>query len=111
VILEIRTYRVTPGRTSDFVALMRAQALPLLAERGIDVVACGVSLDPGDGDPLDAYLIRVFEDEATRARAEESFYGSPEWREGPREAVLALIESFHTVVLEVPVAVVDALRR
>jgi NIPSNAP protein len=111
LILEIRTYRVVPGRASEFVRLMQTEALPLLDAQDIDVVACGVSLDPRDGDPLDAYLIRAFEDEANRARCELAFYASDEWRDGPRAAVLALIESFHTVVLEVPDSVVDALRR
>jgi len=111
LILEIRTYRVLPGRTPEFVRLMQAEALPLLRDQHIDVVDCGVSLDPRDGDPLDAYLIRAFEDEATRERCELAFYTSDAWRDGPREAVLALIESFHTVILDVPNSVVDALRR
>ena len=111
LILEIRTYRVAPGRTSEFDRLMRAEALPLLRDQDIDVVACGVSLDPRDGDPLDAYLIRAFKDEATRERREIAFYASAAWTDGPREAILDLIESFHTVVLEVPDSVVDALRR
>ena len=111
MILEIRTYRVTPGRTSEFVRLMRAEAVPLLQDQDIDVVACGVSLDPRDGDPLDAYLIRAFEDETTREQRELSFYASAAWRDGPRAPILDLIESFHTVVLDVPDSVVDALRR
>ena len=111
MILEIRTYRVVSGRTEEFVQLMRTRALPLLEEQRVDVVDCGASLDPRDGDPVDAYLIRAFEDEAHRERAELAFYSSDAWLNGPRAAVLALIESFHTVVLEVPDVVVDALRR
>ena len=111
MILEIRTYRVSSGQEAEFVGLMRAEALPLLRAQHIDVVDCGVSLDPRDGDPRDAYLIRAFADEATRERAELAFYSSGAWRDGPREAVLALIQSFHTVILEVPNSVVDALRR
>ena len=110
MILEVRTYRVH-GDPDAFVALMRREALPLLAGQGIDVVACAVSLDPRDGDPRDACLIRAFADEAARERAETSFYGSDAWLSGPREEVLAAIESFHTVVLDVPEAVVDGLRR
>jgi hypothetical protein len=111
LVLEIRTYRVAAGRVVDFVSLMRAEALPLLAANQIDVVACDVSLDPRDGDPRDAFLIRAFEDEAARERAERGFYSSSEWRDGPREAVLALIETFHTAIFEVPADVVDGLRR
>ncbi len=34
-----------------------------------------------------------------RARSEDAFYASDEWRQGPREAILACIESYTTVVV------------
>lgn len=110
-VLEIRTYRVLAGRTDELVALMVARAVPLLRAAGIDVVACEASRDPGDGDPRDACLIRAFADRAARERAEATFYASAAWREGPRDEVLALIETFHTVVLDTPETAIDALRR
>lgn len=110
MILEIRTYRLRHGGVEAFVALMRERALPLLAAQGVDVVACGASLDPRDGDPRDAFLLRAFPDEEARERAERSFYASPAWRDGPRAAVLDRIESFHTIVLDVDPLAVDGLR-
>ena len=110
VVLEIRTYRLAPGTVDEFLALMREQALPLLLEVGIDVVALGPSLDD-DGEPqVDSYLMRTFASIEERAAAEEAFYGSERWIDGPREAILSRIESFHTIVLEVPAAVVEGLR-
>lgn len=44
-------------------------------------------------------------------RCEDRFYGSPEWRLGPREAVLACIVVYTDAVLEVPEEVVEGLRR
>lgn len=109
-ILELRTYRTVPGGAEALADLMRTAAVPLLLRHGIDVVACGVSRDPRDGDPPDVYLFRAFPDEATRAAQEAAFYGSSAWRGGPQEAVLGLIESFHTVVLELPASAIVALR-
>ena len=37
--------------------------------------------------------------------------GSDEWRQGPREAILSLIETYTEVVLEMDEATVDGLRR
>ena len=110
VILELRTYRIARGRVEEFVALISDEAAPLLTAAGIDVVRVCASLDPRDGDPRDACLIRAFAAEDARARAESEFYGSTAWRKGPREGVLALIESFHTVILAVPTEAVRALR-
>lgn len=100
MIVEIRTYRVRANAADEFVRLMTSQALPLLAEHGIAVLDCGLSLDP-DGEPqADAYLIRSFQSLARREAQEAGFYGSDAWTQGPREPVLALIEGFHTIVLE-----------
>lgn len=101
VILEIRTYRLKPGATDEFVHLMRDRAIGLLETFGIRVVTCGASLVAEDGR-RDAFLIRAFGSIEDRDEKEERFYGSDAWRSGPREAILSLIESYHTAVLELP---------
>jgi hypothetical protein len=102
MIVEVRTYRLQPGRAEEFVRLMRAEGLPLLARYGITVLDCALSLDP-DGEPqADAYLIRAFASRAEREAREGEFYARAAWNDGPRPAVLALIESHHTVVLDLP---------
>lgn len=111
MILEVRTYRLNAGQADEFLRVMTTEALPMLAERGIDVVDAGLSVDP-DGEPQpDGYLVRAFVSLAQRAEQEDAFYGSSDWLEGPRPGLLATIETYHTVVLEVPGAVVDGLRR
>ncbi|MGC5019549.1 NIPSNAP family protein [Micromonospora sp. DT47] len=99
MILEIRTYRLRPGTIDEFVRVMREEATPLLARFGITVVTAGASLVREDGHE-EAYLIRAFPSLAVRDEQEEAFYGSDAWRDGPREAILSRIESYHTVVLE-----------
>ena len=110
MILEIRTYRLRPGTSDEFVRVMREEAAPLLARFGIRVVAAGASLVREDGHE-EAYLIRAFPSLAVRDRQEAAFYGSAAWRDGPREAVLSRIESYHTVVLETAEQSVEVLGR
>jgi hypothetical protein len=98
MFLEIRTYRLRPGSSDEFVRVMRDEAVPLLADFGIEVVACGASLIAEDGHE-EAYLIRRFPSLADRDEREEAFYTSEAWHSGPREAILSRIETFHTVVL------------
>jgi len=109
VIVEIRTYRLKPGTIDEFVRVMRSEAAPLLAAAGIDVVDCGPSLAREDGFE-EAYLIRSFASLASRDALESAFYGSAAWHDGPRAAVLAPIEQYHTIVLDLPEAAVAALR-
>lgn len=108
MILEIRTYRLKPGTTDEFVRVMREEAAPLLGRFGIRVVAAGASLAREDGHE-EAYLIRGFPSLAVRDAQEAAFYGSDAWRDGPREAILSRIESYHTVVLETSDAAADVL--
>jgi hypothetical protein len=42
---------------------------------------------------------------------EEGYYASDDWRTSPREAILALIESYTDVAFEVDEATLQGLRR
>jgi hypothetical protein len=105
VTVEIRSYNLKPGTRKDFHKLVLA-TLPMLERHRIDVVGYG----PSAHDSTSYVLIRAFKSVEDRERSEEGFYGSREWREGPREQVLALIESYTTVVLALDSTTVAGLR-
>ena len=107
-ILEIRTYRLLPGTRDDFVRVLRDEAVPLHHEFGIRVVDCGRSLVDDEGAE-EAYLIRAFASLDERDGQEEAFYGSSAWRDGPRADIVSRIDSYHTIVLDVPESAVSAL--
>jgi hypothetical protein len=104
--VEIRSYKLKPGSRAEFHRLASEVAIPMLSRRSIDVVAYG----PSAHDETSYFLIRSFASVDDRQRSEDAFYGSEEWRLGPRQAVLDLIVSYTTVVLELDVATVDGLR-
>ena len=104
--VELRTYTLRPSALQEYERLF-GEVRPMLARWGIDVVGNGASV----GDPNGYYLIRAFDDLGHRQRSEAAFYGSAEWREGPRESVLALIESYADLVLELDEPTIDGLRR
>ena len=108
-ILEIRTYRLKPGTDAAFHRLVVEQSIPLLRQFGIDVVRFGPSGLVDEGF-VDYVLVRSFKSEDAREEEEARFYGSSEWVNGPREEILAKIESYHTVVLTLTSDAVDALR-
>jgi NIPSNAP len=105
--VEIRAYNLKPGARAEFDRLAREQAVPMLRRWDVDVVAFG----PSSHDETSYFLIRSYADLADRERSQDAFYGSDEWREGPRAEVLALIESYTSVVLMLEDDVVDQLRR
>lgn len=108
MILEIRTYRLKPGCGAEFVRVMREESVPLVEAAGIRVLDCGLSLVAEDGHE-EAYLIRAFTSLDERDAQETAFYGSDAWRNGPRTTILSMIDSYHTIVLDVPEPVIAAL--
>lgn len=94
-LIEIRSYNLKPGTRAAFNKLFEEKALPMLKRWNIIVVAYGASLHDDDS----YFLARSFTDLKTRQQREDAFYSSTEWKNGPREDILALIIDFTTVVI------------
>lgn len=106
-VVEIRSYNLKAGTRERFQQLFLREALPMLHRWKVDVVAYGPSLH----DENSWYLMRSFPSLTDRQKSEDAFYGSEEWKKGPREAILADIESYTTVVLPFDDATIRGLRR
>jgi ketosteroid isomerase-like protein len=104
--VEIRSYNLKPGSRDRFHQRFVSEALPMLERFRVDVVAYGPSLHDADS----YFLVRSFPGLEERERMEDAFYGSEEWRKGPREAVLADIESYTTIVVHLDDATLAGLR-
>jgi Domain of unknown function (DUF4440)/NIPSNAP len=94
-VIEIRSYNLKPGSRNQFQKLFVDQALPLLSKWKIEVVAYGPSLH----DENSFFLARAYSNLNHRQQSQDAFYGSDDWVKGPREAALALVENYTTVVL------------
>ena len=104
--LEIRSYNLKPGSGDEFHRLFLEEAMPLLKRWNVDVVAYGPSLH----DQNSYYLMRRYDSLAQREESENAFYSSDEWRKGPREAILALIENYTEIVFELDEVTIQGLR-
>jgi hypothetical protein len=104
--LEIRSYNLKPGSRDEFHRLFMEEAMPLLKRWNVDVVSYGPSLH----DENSYYLMRPYDSLAQREESENAFYGSDEWRQGPREAIITLIENYTEIVLELDEVTVQGLR-
>ncbi len=105
-VVELRTYLVHPGARTEYDRIFREEAAALLAQFGIDVFAHGPSLLEDD----QYFLLRAYGSMAEREEAEERFYGSAAWRDGPREAVISRIVSYHEILLPATAESIEALR-
>jgi len=106
-LIEIRSINLKPGRREEFHRLYIEQALPLLKRWNFDVVAHGPSLH----DENSYYVIRRYDSLAQREQSEDAYYSSDDWRQGPREAILALMENYTDIVFELDEVTVQGLRK
>ena len=94
-VLEILTLDIKPGRREEFHQLYVTEALPLLRKWHFLVVAHGPSLH----DENSYYVVRLFKTLEERKASEDAYYSSKDWKNGPRSAILGLVEHFaYTVV-------------
>jgi hypothetical protein len=105
-IVEIRVYTLKPGARQRFHDIVAREAVPLLRRWNIDTVAYG----PSRHDEVSYFLVRAFRDLADRMKIEDAFYGSAEWKNGPRTAILSAIDHYSTVVVHLDDETVRALR-
>ena len=105
--VEIRSYTLKPNTRDEYHRLFIEAAYPLLKRWHVDVVDYGSS--PHDDNSY--YLIRAFSSLADRQQSEDAFYGSEEWRNGPREAILACIENYTEIVLALDEQTIQGLRK
>lgn len=104
--VEILNYVLQPGTATAFHRVMAQVSVPLQAAHGVDVVAYGPSVEP------DRYvLIRAFPDASARSERLAAFYAHPDWRRGPREAIIAAIETAIPVVCQLDQAQIESLRQ
>jgi len=105
-LLEVRTYRLKPGTLDDFHRAMHERAVPMLRSKGMDVVSYGKS----DHEEESYYLVRAYASREALEAEQAAFYGSTEWREGPRSALVDRIETYLNTLLWLSPEGVDSLR-
>src|SRR5262245_23849157 len=106
-VVEIRSYNLKPGTRQRYHDRLVRDALPLLARWKVDVVSFGPSMH----DDNSYFLMRAYSSLAERQKSEDAFYGSDEWKNGIRDAVLADIENYTTIVINADEATLRGLRK
>lgn len=105
-IIEIRTYNLKPDTRAEFDRIARTEVRQMLERHGTDVIA----MRPSIADETSYSLIRAYANVEDRSTSQAAFYGGGAWKEGPRDAILACVENYATVVVEADEATIDGLR-
>jgi hypothetical protein len=102
MIIEMRTYKIKPGRRSTFLDIFRAKSIPAHQEIGMRI--CGPFLSIEDPDSF--FFMRGFPDAASREPMKAKFYEGELWKRELEGVIMPMIESYEAVIVEAPEEVV-----
>ncbi len=105
-VIEIRTYHLREGTAEHFHRTMHEYSLPLLRAAGTDVLAALPSAE----DAGEYMIVRGYQSRAQRQASQDAFYASNAWVDGPRMAIMACIDSCHTVVVAATPSLTGSMR-
>jgi hypothetical protein len=98
MIVEMRTYKVKPGRRSRFLEIFRAKSMPAHAEIGMTILGPFLSIE----DPDVFFFMRGFPDLDSRVRLKEAFYEGTLWKQELEDVLMPMLESYDVVLVDDP---------
>jgi hypothetical protein len=104
MIVEVRTYRIKPGRRDDFLAFFEQRSIPAQQAYGMRIVGPFVDLERPDV----FVWLRIFPSLAERDRMKSAFYDGPVWKNELEAIAMPMLESYDVALTETtPGFVVD----
>jgi hypothetical protein len=95
-VIEMRTYKMRPGKRSQFIEIFVSQSIPAHREIGMKIIGPFLSLE----DPDMLFFMRAFPDLASRDPMKSQFYDGPLWKNELEGLVMPLIEKYEVVLVE-----------
>jgi NIPSNAP len=96
MIVEVRSYRIKPGKRAEFIELFEARAVPALRKYGMKVV--GPMLDVEN--PNKFVFLRSFPSLEERERMKDAFYGGEIWKNELEGLAMPLLDSYDVILCE-----------
>jgi hypothetical protein len=96
MIIEMRTYKITPGNRSRFLEIFRSKVIPAHNEIGMKLLGPFLSVE----DPDTFFFMRGFPDLASREPMKVKFYEGKLWKSELENVLLPMLEKFEVVVVE-----------
>jgi hypothetical protein len=96
MIIEVRTYRIKPGRRAEFIRLFETRSVPGMRAYGMYVL--GPLLDVEN--PHRFVFLRSFPSPEERERMKDAFYGSDLWTHELEAIMMPMIDSYDVTLCE-----------
>ena len=98
MIVEMRTYKLKPGKRAEFLDVFRSRSMPAHAEIGMKILGPFLSIE----DPDVFFFMRGFPDLASREPMKAKFYEGELWKRELEQLLMPMIERCDVVLVDDP---------
>jgi heme-degrading monooxygenase HmoA len=98
MIVEMRTYKLKPGKRDEFIRIFRTRSMPAHDEIGVKILGPFLSLE----DPDTFFFMRGFPDLASREPMKAQFYEGDLWKNELENVLMPMIEKYDVVLVDDP---------
>jgi len=98
MIIEMRTYKLKPGKRSEFLEVFRTRSVPAHDEIGMKILGPFLSIE----DPDTFFFMRGFPDLVSREPMKAKFYEGELWKSELENTLMPMIEKYDVVLVDDP---------
>jgi hypothetical protein len=96
MIVEVRSYRIKPGRRAEFIHFFETRAVPALRSHGMKVLGPLLDLE----NPNKFVWLRSFPSLEDRERLRTAFYEGELWKNELESIAMPMLESYDVILCE-----------
>ncbi len=98
MIIEMRTYKLKPGKREEFLEIFRTKSVPAHAAIGMKILGPWLSIE----DPDTFFFMRGFPNLASREPMKAKFYEGELWKRELVQVLMPMIEKYDVVLVDDP---------
>lgn len=96
MIVEVRSYRIKPGRRAEFIEFFEKRSIPALRAHGMKVLGPMLDLE----NPNKFVWLRLFPSLDAREQMRDAFYGGDLWKNELEAIAMPMLESYDVILCE-----------
>lgn len=98
MIIEMRTYKIKPGKLTEFLEIFESKSIPAHKEIGMKILGPFLSIE--DADTF--FFMRAFPTLESRDPMKAKFYEGEPWKRELEQKLMPMIEKFDVVLVDAP---------
>ena len=96
MIVEVRSYRIKPGKRAEFIDLFEKRAVPAQRSHGIQIIGPLLDLE----NPNKFVFLRSFPSLEAREQMKNDFYESDLWKNELEGIAMPMLDSYDVILCE-----------